>query len=680
MTVSNTTRRAEFACNGSTHEFDYLFPLDAEDDLVVVVRDEDGAETILTLTSDYEISTAVADDYTAGGTVTTVTYASGTRAVKDWAAGNTLIVYRETPITQESTYFTNRGWRQENIEHDFDKSTMILQELEDNTARCLQAPVTDEDADLTLPNAVLRAGKYLSFDTNGLPVVADKTLSEVTATDFGASLAQAATASAGLTLLGVSTFAKTILDDTTAAGVRATIGASTSTMTYVDDYAVGDGTTDDTAAIEAAIAAAPTGGILQFGAKTYKITDEIAVDKALTICGYGYTSQVKQVTGSKGVFVGTVSGISVYDLYHYGPQYGASATEIAIKVTGASAAAMVEKIKVERCFFKNWGYGAVYLEFVKQFSVFKNVIEDVHYTGVAAICATDGDVSYNYIDDIPSSVAVGWNAYGIILTRNPVDSLVDSPRASRITCTHNIITNIPTWDAINTHAGSALLIANNATYNCYRGVNATDCPGTDTTTMYAPQNVKIIGNHLESGVGDGSYDLGICLNGSTDGAGLADVQEWAVGCSIIGNTVIGYGKEDTAQSGGIFFAETLGMVCTGNVTRFCSPNGIVPYALNLDFIVDSCSCVDIWTSTLAIGEAVGVNVVGAQNINFLISNLTASELGTEGGSGTYLLNDASGSAVKVANSAGNAGKLGLVHGNATAVLSDAGSKISKNLN
>ena len=677
MTVSNTTRRAEFACNGLTHEFDYLFPIDAEADLVVVVRSADGGETTLTLTTDYEVSVAVADDYTSGGTVTTVTYASGSRATYDYAAGNTLIVYRETPITQESTYFTNRGWRQENIEHDFDKACMILQEIEDGTSRCIKAPVTDKDADLTLPNAVLRANKYLSFDADGLPVVADKYLSEVTATDFGASVAQAATASAALTLLGVTDFAKTILDDASAAAVRATIGASISTMTNIDDYAEGDGTTDDTAAIAAAIAAAPTGGIVQFGAKTYMITDEIAVNKALTICGHGYTSQVKQVTGGKGIFVGSVTGINIYDIYLYGPQYSAYAAEVAIKITGTDAAGMVDKIKVERCFFKNWGYGAIYLEFVRQFHVFKNVIENVHYTGIAAICCTDGDVSHNYINNLPSSAAVGWNAYGIILTRNPIDSLVTSPRAARITVIGNNVRNIPTWDGINTHGGSELIIANNQTYSCYQGISITDCPGTDGTTLYAPQNVKIIGNHVH-GSGSGLSSIGIFLNGSTDGAGMGDVVEWASGCSIVGNTVYGHGLENTSSHGGIFFTVTSGLICTGNVTRYCSPNGIVPYALNKDFVVSGCSCFDSWTNTLAVGEAIGVNVFTVQNENFLISDITASEL--SGGGATYKLNTASGSAIKVGNAAGNGGKLGLVHGNAATLLNDAGNKISKNLN
>lgn len=51
--------------------------------------------------------------------------------------------------------------------------------------------------------------------------------------------------------------------------------------------AIGDGAADDTAAINAAIAAVPAGGAILFPPGTYKVSAAIAVNKNLTILGFG---------------------------------------------------------------------------------------------------------------------------------------------------------------------------------------------------------------------------------------------------------------------------------------------------------------------------------------------------------------------------------------------------------
>lgn len=57
---------------------------------------------------------------------------------------------------------------------------------------------------------------------------------------------------------------------------------------------IGDGVSDDTQAIRAAIAAMPDGGGLFFPAGRYRISDELIIERRINIKGEGYGSQIYQ--------------------------------------------------------------------------------------------------------------------------------------------------------------------------------------------------------------------------------------------------------------------------------------------------------------------------------------------------------------------------------------------------
>lgn len=63
--------------------------------------------------------------------------------------------------------------------------------------------------------------------------------------------------------------------------------------------ATGDGATDDTAAIQAAITAAPTGGMIFFPQGEYLISDTLTIDHELRLIGVGYKSSQLYMDGDK---------------------------------------------------------------------------------------------------------------------------------------------------------------------------------------------------------------------------------------------------------------------------------------------------------------------------------------------------------------------------------------------
>jgi hypothetical protein len=128
MTVPSSAARNEYVCDGSQVVFPYTFKILVEGHLRVILRDSGGAETVLTLTTDYTVSGVGA---AGGGNVTTVaTYSSDHR----------LVILRDVTVEQGTDYVENDSFPAQSHEDALDKLTMIVQSLKEELGRCLKVP------------------------------------------------------------------------------------------------------------------------------------------------------------------------------------------------------------------------------------------------------------------------------------------------------------------------------------------------------------------------------------------------------------------------------------------------------------------------------------------------------------------------------------------------------------
>jgi len=267
MTISTTDSRISYNGNGVTTVFSFPYRFLANGDLVVVSVSSAGVETTKTLTTDYTLTGAGND---AGGTVTMlVAPASGTR----------LIIYRDTAITQETDYISGDPFPAETHERALDRLTMIAQEIAPNLARSITLPVGDASGlNNTLPAAANRLDKFIVFDaTTGATE-----LSTVTQTQVASAVAAAYAA-------GSTADAVTYLPEGTGAVSRSVQSRMREAYSVTDFGATGDGSTDDTAEIQAAIDAvrAVGGGVLLFPAGTYKISATLTTCDSVYLVGEG---------------------------------------------------------------------------------------------------------------------------------------------------------------------------------------------------------------------------------------------------------------------------------------------------------------------------------------------------------------------------------------------------------
>ena len=171
MSLSEQTPRVDATLLTATDAIAFAYPF-ADADELLVVSDERG---VLTRVTHY---TVAGEGEAAGGTVTMV---GGT-------VGEKITIVRNTPISQTLTLRINGKYFVTDVTAALDKLTKILQEVDEELARCLQTSVSDGTA-LELPDTADRLGKLLRFDSTGTLLLAVTELGDwkgdwVTATDY----------------------------------------------------------------------------------------------------------------------------------------------------------------------------------------------------------------------------------------------------------------------------------------------------------------------------------------------------------------------------------------------------------------------------------------------------------------------------------------------------------------
>lgn len=167
-----------YAGNGSTTAFSYPVKFLENADLVVVLEDEDGEQTVQTITTHYSVSGA---GNSGGGTVTMVTAP---------ATGETVHIYRSTAKKQVVDLTDNSRNPAQSVEDQLDRFAMAEQDINNVLGRAWLSKVGEAGGQI----ASGAAGETLVFDADG-NVVPGADQSEIEAAQ-GYAEASAASATA----------------------------------------------------------------------------------------------------------------------------------------------------------------------------------------------------------------------------------------------------------------------------------------------------------------------------------------------------------------------------------------------------------------------------------------------------------------------------------------------------
>lgn len=328
MAISTETRRSDrYACDGVQTAFPFAFKVFKADEIGVIVSPDGETET--TLSSElYTVSLNEDQDNDPGGVVNLLTAP---------ADGTILVVVSNVAYKQQIVFTNQGGFYPELLNEGYDRLTILTQQLKEHLDRTITVPPTSPTSPQELFYQLLNAAKeslesaqsaeealaaceqirqlieQYSWD---IPHIVDS-LRDVEDYPYDGLFAVAGFGNAGGKGQNIS---NRYVKAEGSTELR-TLGERFADVVNVRDFgAVGDGVTDDTAAIQAALNAGG-GRTVWFPSGTYLVSETLHIPHGnCTIQGYGASltlSEYDSAEGTAGVVglkaVG-VSGISIFGL------------------------------------------------------------------------------------------------------------------------------------------------------------------------------------------------------------------------------------------------------------------------------------------------------------------------------------------------------------------------------
>lgn len=319
----------------------------------------------------------------------------------------------------------------------------------------------------------------------------------------------------------------------------------------LDFGAAGDGVTDDSVAIQAAL---DSGASELVFPSVCLITAKLEINASIKITGPGGLKRDTvgpgnpSTVGAGAVFEINASDVEINGLQFIGSQAGSTIATVnyadaCIWVPGVDSTDPLYNIKVFNCYIDGFAGLAVDIRYTENVQVDNNTILNCGYAGVTLESVINGSVSNNIIDNINAGSGA-INFYGISLSRDPNNTLVDARPTTNVIVSGNQVSNVPKWTGLDSHAAYKCQYVNNVVSECANGIVI---QYDDNTLAYpAPaKDILVDGNIVYGNTTLNTNRAGIVSLGiypSTPNENITITNNIVVGCGTwggVGQPIVG---------------------------------------------------------------------------------------------------------------------------------------------
>jgi hypothetical protein len=410
------------------------------------------------------------------------------------------------------------------------------------------------------------------------------------------------------------------------------------TVSVKDFGAVGDGVTNDTAAIQAALTSLTSGGTLIIPTGTYKLTSGLTVsaneitvqcqgDAVLnwTVLGAAtnaVTVSANNFTWTGGIVNGPSSAVYV-------------ANERFISMIGTSTSSRKTGLKVYDTEIYNFGAYGIYTQFVDNIIIKNNYIHNCGYAGAMFVSSNHGNFESNIIKTITPGTS--GNMYGVSLTHISTGYSGGGKSATNPFCWDwyigaNHIESI-NWEGIDGHGGYEVIIHGNHVYATLLGISAQN--GSGDATNYAGANATITNNIVDAANSDGTasgYENGY-YGISVQGGSTVNNEN----VIVKGNTVISKGIVGNTNGGAILASYVSNGIFENNIIKKWNGVGI-NLTLSFNCTVSNNLFLEMASADPSAGIAISLAAVTSLGESFtILGNKLTANGGTIAARGVYAL-------------------------------------------
>jgi len=347
--------------------------------------------------------------------------------------------------------------------------------------------------------------------------------------------------------------------------------------------AKGDGVTDDTAAIQAAIDAANSagGGIVFFPKPSayYKVSGKISLYSDITLLGEKYSYIYNDTAAAEPVFeiVGTAES-----------RLNNVAVE-GLKIRNGTAStggytSYKDGIKVEYC--DGFRFEDCYVTEIEgafglktRYSTGIKVVNNVFYRCTYAHFFVFPECENVLVEGNTFDTCTSTTADNTYLFGTGGDATVDDWRCKNVWVKNNKFLNNPRWEGIDSHGAENIWIENNYVENVRVGISA----GLVLEFVNNPvmKNVYILNNVVIQGTGEANHN-GIVVNGAYDSTVFRPVEN----VFIKNNVINGFGSTVSDTVGAVSINITKNVVVSNNRIEEFSGSGILLYHTNNKVLIE----------------------------------------------------------------------------------------------